>query len=214
MKSMWQASRGSFLAVLCRWSASLVTQLITLVLRRFIALHSNCTNAPDSQTTFMATLLRQQGGCPVIRDGIPARSKGCARQGRAMAKRSNHKLQPLSLRLWPFWLSYMNANALWLAPINTVITTANMASQAKRDCCWKKRCQTQSLGWHTPDSDMARLHWTQNARAKLLNFLAAVIVLDQYGFVFWSRETWIGYSIKKIAQQQCVFVVIGNTTKQ
>lgn len=115
--------------------ASLVTQLITLVLRRFIALHSNCTNAPDSQTAFMAALLRQQGGCPVIRDGIPARSKGCARQGRAMAKRSNHKLQPLSLRLWPFWLSYMNANALWLAPINTVITTANMASQAKGGCC-------------------------------------------------------------------------------
>lgn len=38
--------------------ASLVTQLITLVLRRFIALHSNCTNAPDSQTAFMAALLR------------------------------------------------------------------------------------------------------------------------------------------------------------
>lgn len=112
--------------------ASLVTQLITLVLRRFIALHSNCTNAPDSQTAFMAALLRQQGGCPVIRDGIPARTKGCARQGQAMAKRSNHKLQPLSLRLWPFWLSYMNANALWLAPIKTVITTANMASQAKK----------------------------------------------------------------------------------
>lgn len=116
--------------------ASLVTQLITLGLRRFIALHSNCTNAPDSQTAFMAALLRQRGGCPVIRDGIPARSKGCARQGRTMAERGNHKLQPLSLRLWPFWLSYMNANALRLAPINTVITTANMATLAKGDCCW------------------------------------------------------------------------------
>lgn len=134
---------------------SLVTQLITLVLRQFIALHSNCTNAPDSQTAFMAALLRQQGGCPVIRDGIPARTKGCARQGRAMAKRSNHKLQPLSLRLWPFWLSYMNANALWLAPINTVITTANMASQAKGDC-WKERCQSQSARWHTLQRDITR----------------------------------------------------------
>lgn len=135
--------------------ASLVTQLITLVLRRFIALHSNCTNAPDSQTAFMAALLRQQGGCPVIRDGIPARTKGCARQGRAMAKRSNHKLQPLSPCLWPFWLSYMNANALWLAPINTVITTANMASQAKGDC-WKERCQSQSARWHRLQRDITR----------------------------------------------------------
>lgn len=59
--------------------ASLVTQLITLGLRRFIALHSNCTNAPDSQTAFMAALLRQRGGCPIIRDGIPTRGKGCAR---------------------------------------------------------------------------------------------------------------------------------------
>lgn len=67
--------------------ASLVTQLITLGLRRFIALHSNSTNAPDPQTAFMAALLRQRGGCPVIRDGIPARSKGCARQGRTMAER-------------------------------------------------------------------------------------------------------------------------------
>lgn len=183
MKSMWQASRDSFLAVLCRWSASLVTQLITLVLRRFIALHSNCTNAPDSQTTFMAALLRQQGGCPVIRDGIPARSKGCARQGRAMAKRSNHKLQPLSLRLWPFWLSYMNANALWLAPINTVITTANMASQAKRDCCWK--------------SVAKRNHWDGTQRYCQIvldtkcHFLATVIILDQYGFAFWSSKSYI-----------------------
>lgn len=46
---------------------SLVTQLITLVLRRFIALHSNCTNAPDFQTAFMAALLRRRGGCLVIR---------------------------------------------------------------------------------------------------------------------------------------------------
>ena len=30
----------------------------------------------------------------------------------------------------------MNANALRLAPINTVITTANMATLAKGDCCW------------------------------------------------------------------------------
>lgn len=83
--------------------ASLVTQLITLGLRRFIALHSNCTNAPDSQTAFMAALLRQRGGCPVIRDGIPARRKGCARQGRTMAERGNHKLQPLSPRVYgPF----------------------------------------------------------------------------------------------------------------
>lgn len=117
--------------------ASLVTQLITLGLRRFIALHSNCTNAPDSQTAFMAALLRQRGGCPVIRDGIPARSKGCARQGRTMAARGNHKLQPLSLSLWPFWLSYMNANALRLAPINTAITTANMATLAKGDSSWR-----------------------------------------------------------------------------
>lgn len=63
--------------------ASLVTELITLGLRRFIALHSDCTNAPDSETDFMAALLRERGGCPVIRDGIPARSKGCARRSKA-----------------------------------------------------------------------------------------------------------------------------------
>ena len=134
--------------------ASLVTQLITLGLRRFIALHSNCTNAPDSQTAFMAALLRQRGGCPVIRDGIPARSKGCARQGRTMAERGNHKLQPLSPRLWPFWLSYMNANALRLAPINTVITTANMATLAKGEGCW----DTVSKANQWNDSAHARTH--------------------------------------------------------
>lgn len=135
MKPKRQASRSFSYPFSATALASLVTQLITLVLRRFIALHSNCTNAPDSQTAFMAALPRQREGCPVIRDGIPARSKGCARQGRTVAERSNHKLQRLSPRLWPFWLSYMNANALWLAPINTVITTANMATITKGGCC-------------------------------------------------------------------------------
>lgn len=194
MKSMWQASRGSFLAVLCRWSASLVTQLITLVLRRFIALHSNCTNAPDSQTTFMAALLRQQGGCPVIRDGIPARSKGCARQGRAMAKRSNHKLQPLSLRLWPFWLSYMNANALWLAPINTVIATANMASRAKGDCSWKSVAKANHWDGTDRTAVLPDCTGSQKVCAKMCHFPAA-IVLDKYGSIFWSSKTWKGHSI-------------------
>lgn len=170
--------------------ASLVTQLITLVLRRFIALHSNCTNAPDSQTAFMAALLRQQGGCPVIRDGIPARTKGCARQGQAMAKRSNHKLQPLSLRLWPFWLSYMNANALWLAPIKTVITTANMASQAKRGC-WKDRGQSQSARWHRLQTDITAQSWKVVCARWNVSLLAAIIVWDKHGVVFfWSRKTW------------------------
>ena len=113
---------------------SLVTQLITLVLRRFIALHSNCTNAPDFQTAFMTALLRQRGGCLVIRDGIPARSKGCAKQGRTVAERGNHKLQPFSSRLLPFRLSYMNANALRRALINTVIATTNMAWLAEGEC--------------------------------------------------------------------------------
>lgn len=31
----------------------------------------------------------------------------------------------------------MNANALRLAPINTVITTANMATLAKGECCFQ-----------------------------------------------------------------------------
>lgn len=116
-----------------------------------VALLGNTVNNLGSQTVYctstpivqMLQTLRQLlwprclgngGGCPVIRDGIPTRSKGCAwrgevRQGRTMAERGNHKLQPLSpQRLWPFWLSYMNANALRPAPINTVITTANMAT--------------------------------------------------------------------------------------
>lgn len=151
MKSMQQASGDFSYPSSVAALASLVTQLITLVLRRFIALHSNCTNAPDPQTAFMAALLRQRGGCPVIKDGIPARSKGCARQGRTMAERSNHKLQPLSPRLWPFWLSYMNANALRLAPINTVITTANMATLAKGGCCWNSisKANQWNDSWHT-----------------------------------------------------------------
>lgn len=74
-----------FLSVLSSIVAlvSLVREWITLGLRRFIALHSDCTNAPDSETDFMAALLRERGGCPVIRDGIPARSKGCARRSKA-----------------------------------------------------------------------------------------------------------------------------------
>lgn len=67
--------------------ASLETQLITLGLRRFIAptlqLYK-CSRLSDSFYGRVAAAT--VGGCTVIRDGIPARSKGCA-QGRTMAER-------------------------------------------------------------------------------------------------------------------------------